>query len=163
MKIITATLLFLITVLSPLKNINAAKVIYSDSTAIVQVNPDKMGLLKTMTTKKVQALLGRKLSFKEKAGLFLLKRCKNSKVFQSDDEEVKSKKGTWSLIFGISSFLLLGPLGAIPAIILGVQALKENPNDLNARIGKILGIVYMALLLVGILLLVAIFSGGWTF
>jgi hypothetical protein len=149
------------TVFSPLENINAKSVIYSDSTIIIQTRPYNIDFLKTMSTKSMQTLLGRKLSFKEKAGLFFLKNSKKNKVYAGNDEEVKSKKGTWSLILGISSFLLLGPLGAIPAIILGAQALKENPNDSNARAGKILGIVYLALSVVAILLLIAVYSGAW--
>ena len=134
---------------------------FKDSSTAEGPTVKALQMLKNMSNKQVQTLVGRKLSLKEKAGLFLLKISKKNKVYQNDDEVVKSKKGTWSLILGISSFLILGPLGAIPAIILGVQALKTNPNDLNAQIGKILGIVYMALLLVGVLLLVAFFSGAW--
>jgi len=164
MKKLIATILLLFSVLFPLKDINAATVIYSDSNKIYQAHPNNIELLKTMSTKRVQALLGRKLSLKEKAGLFFLKKSKKFYADPGDKEVVKSKKGTWSLILGISSFLLLGPLGAIPAIILGVQALKENPNDTNASIGKVLGIIYLALTLVAVIAVIAILSsGGWTF
>lgn len=128
---------------------------------------DFLHSLSSMKNRQVEKMIGRKLVFKEKVALQLLR----WKHFGPDPGELThSKKGQTSKILGIVALgaLLIFPLGTlvcgILAIVYGTQAKKENPNDKDAKTGTILGIIALGLFLVLILLVIAVFAafyGGW--
>lgn len=137
-----------------------------DSAVSVQSTVNAIQLLKSMNKKQVQTLVGRRLNFKEKVGLFILKRTKDSKLYLADDGPVRSKKGKAALILGISAFVLafipvIGILSipaAILAIIFGSQASKANKADAQGKTGMILGIIFLGLLVLLVLAVLAFLS-----
>ena len=144
---------------------------FKDSAISVGPTVKALQMLKTLSNKQVQTMVGRKLSFKEKVSLFILKKTKVSKLKIEGEETVRTKKGKAALILGISAFvlafipyaILLAIPAAILAIIFGSQASKANKNDKQGQAGKILGIVFLGLfilLLIAALAFIAAF-GGW--
>lgn len=130
-------------------------------------SPNLLHSLSTMKNKQVEKMIGRKLVFKEKVALQLLR----WKHFDPDPGEVThSKKGQTSKILGIIALgaLLFFPLGTlvcgILAVVFGTQAKKANPNDKDAKTGTVLGIVALGLFLLLLLLVIAVFAayyGAW--
>ena len=135
---------------------------YGDIVKPSSDNPANAALqvLVKMKTTDIEKVIGRKLKFKEKLALIVLK----LKVKTNGFNDVKSKDGNSSQTLGIISIvtLFLFPIVTIPlgilAIIYGNKALKINPNDKAANTGKILGIISLALLLLIIILVVAIIA-----
>ena len=60
-----------------------------------------------------------------------------------------------SLILGIISFFLFPIIGAILAIVFGNKSIRENGMNTMARVGKILGIVSLAIYIVVIIMVIA--------
>jgi len=120
--------------------------------------------LSSLKISEIQKLVGRKLTLKEKASLWILKHTSGKKA--------EGKKGNTALIFGIvgAGLLLLGLfvpwiiLGAIPAaivaIILGSNAKRANPNDKNAQAATILGWITLGGIVL-LLILAAIVAASW--
>ncbi len=117
-------------------------------------------LLAKMSFKQIESYLGRKLKFKEKLALTLLK-YKVKHGLKTNDEPT-SKKGRTSLTLGILALvtLFLFPLATIPlgilAITNGNEAKKINPNDSNAKTGVILGIISLSLIVLAIIAILAV-------
>lgn len=63
-----------------------------------------------------------------------------------------------SLILGIISFFLFPIIGAILAIVFGNKSIRENGMNTMARVGKILGIVSLAIYIVVIIIMVIAFT-----
>lgn len=139
----------------------------SSTTSIIPIEKlyKKIASLKI---KNVQKLTGKKLSLKEKIGFLILKH--KAKHPQNDS----SKQGKTALTFGILAlvlfvlglflpYVILGSLVAsILAIVIGSSALKQNRDERNAYIGKLLGLIVLgviALLLIVIIAFLA--SWGW--
>lgn len=137
-----------------------------DSSIMAEPALKSIQLLKSMNLRQVQTLIGRKLSFKEKVGLFAIKHSKIAKTEKPGKERITSKKGRAAFILGISAFggLLIPILGflaipaAILAIIFGAQAIKADKNDVQGRTGMILGIVFMGIVILAILVIIALFA-----
>ena len=134
------------------------------------------GILKSYpSVKQINHLLspGRKLSFKEKLVMRFLKfKSKSGLLVSGEPTEKQRKLGRISLIFGISIFVLLLLANAIAALsavailtlplaiaglILGIQSLKGNSHTAGV-LGVVLSGAYFALLIIGVLLLILIFS-----
>jgi hypothetical protein len=111
--------------------------------------------LLAMPISEIEKLANRKLTFKEKLGVKILK-LKYKQALKKPDEE-QSKKGKTALTLGIIALasLFIFPLTTVPLGILAItnakKALKINPNDSDAKAGKIIGIV--ALCFFGLLLI----------
>ena len=120
-----------------------------------------LAVLIHQSPKAISKLLGRKLTFKEKISLTLLK-WKGNKI--PPDERVYSRDGNTAQTLGIIALaaLLVFPLASIPlgilAITKGNKALRENENDGAARTGKTLGIISLSLFAVLILVIIALLS-----
>lgn len=112
-----------------------------------------------LKAKDVEKLLGRKLTLKERMGLFLLKRL-----------PAEANAGRTALTFGILAaalfvlglfvpYVIIGAfIAAIVAIVLGTVAKKENPSDRKAVAATLLGWITLgatALLLLLAVLVVA--------
>lgn len=111
----------------------------------------------TLPNSKLESILGRKLSIKDKLSLKLIKqklRKQPSLSTKDAQENVKfDGMAITGFVLGILS-LFLGPLASIPAIIfsaIGLNRIKHNPNPREGRglalAGLIIGIVYTALFL----------------
>lgn len=143
---------------------------FKDSAIAVAPTAKALQMLKTMSNKEVQTLVGRKLSFKEKLSLLILKKTNISKLKTEGEEVVRTKKGKAALILGISAFVLavipiIGLLSipaAVLAIIFGSQAYKANKNDKQGQAGKILGIVFLGLFIILLIAALAYLAAfGW--
>ncbi len=100
-----------------------------------------------------------------------LKKTADKKDKQQNADEPGSK-GQSALVFGIASIVILviglfvpfailvSPLAAILAIVLGSIAKKQNPDDTKGRIGKLLGWISLGLFAL-LILAVAIALSGW--
>lgn len=66
-----------------------------------------------------------------------------------------SSGGTTALVFGILAIVMMPILGPV-AILLGDQALRDDPSDGNARAGMILGWIATAFLIFGFVMLIFI-------
>jgi hypothetical protein len=119
----------------------------------------------SLKTREVEKLIGRKLTFKEKVGLFILKKVRPA----------VSTKGETALIFAIigASLLLIGLFvpyviiaalpAAIVAVVLGSVAKRENPSDNKAHAATLLGWITLgafALILIAAVALSAAWSWG---
>jgi hypothetical protein len=119
-------------------------------------------LLAKMRIKQIESYLGRKLKFKEKLAIKLLKF--QVKHGLKSKGEPTSKKGKDALTLGILSLvtLLLFPLATIPlailAIINGNKAKKLNPNDGDAKAGIILGIISLSFIALAIIAVIIVIS-----
>ena len=137
-------------------------------TALAYNPPNKALLfLKKTSVKQIEVLAGRRLTLKEKVGVFLLKKTNTKNLRNLPGEpSVKTKKGKAAFVLGICALggLVLHIVGllsipcAILAIIFGAQAVKENKNDRQGKTGLILGIVFFGVLLLLILLVIALLS-----
>ncbi len=166
MKTVITLLLFSFFSIFPTQN----SIAFSPSNtnvSIGSVDPEKaVSLLKKMTVKQIQHLLGRKLNLKERIGLHLLKRQHLTKSKPGAEEKVRSKKGKAALILGIGAFVIgvipyaaiLALPAAILAVVFGRAAIKANREDAQGRAGMILGIVFLGLFLIGLLLLIALIA-----
>lgn len=143
----------------------------------------------TLTLKEAQQLAGRKFTLKEKIGFWLFKkqiRKGQEKGFtktlfykavhkKARKADQPGSKGMAALGFGIASvvILLLGffipyviivsPIAAILAIVLGTIAKKKDPDDTKGSIGKLLGWISLSLFVVLIIAVaIALADGfGW--
>jgi hypothetical protein len=117
--------------------------------------------LASLKIKEIQKIIGRKLTFKEKISLFILK--------HTGHKRAQSKQGNTALIFGICglALLVLGAffpyaivaslISAIVAIVVGSSAKKQDSTDKKARSAVLLGWITLgAFVVIAILLLVAI-------
>jgi hypothetical protein len=138
-----------------------------------QVNSSAMNPLKiayeklaSLKTKEIQKIIGRKLTFKEKISLLVLK--------HTFKKEAQTKKGNTALIFGIVGvgllliglfvpFVILGAIaGAIVAIVLGSSAKKQDPSDGKAQAAVLLGWITLgAIALLLIIATIVLASAGW--
>jgi len=122
--------------------------------------------LTSLKIKEVQKLIGRKLSFKEKISFLILK--------HASKKETKSDKGSTALGFGIAAIatvaiglfipyvILIAPIAAILAIVLGNKAKKHDPSNKKAHTAVTLGWVTLgifALIVIAAVILVS--SEGW--
>jgi hypothetical protein len=130
------------------------------------VTPDQAGALtyslEDLQRDKVEARLGRKLKFKEKVGLWILKK----RVKRQERRAKRAQRGTGPVDgLAIASFIcgILGFLGitAIAAVVLGIISLSGFSRDPGFRTGRgfaIAGIVLGGLTILGFLLLVTFFA-----
>lgn len=122
----------------------------------------------TMKLKEFQGLLGRKLTFKEKVGFFVLK---HKMKHQQKDAD---KQGQTAYILGLVGlglfvaglfvpYVILGSLvAAILAIVTGSMARKKDGDNRKANAGKLLGWITLGLIvLVYIVALLWITSWGF--
>ena len=137
---------------------------FKDSAISVGSTVKALQMLKTMSNKQMQTLVGRKLSFKEKVSLFILKKSKGFRIESKDEEKVQTKKGKAAFILGICALaglvipfvVILSLPAAILAVVFGSQAYKANKNDKQAKTGMILGIIFLGLFVLALLLVVAL-------
>ena len=131
-------------------------------------NPNTAALkvLVKMKTADIEKMLGRKLKFKEKIALKILK-FKNRKTNFEDTPSKDGKTAQTLGIIGIISFFVF-PFATIPlailAIVYGKKAMKKNPNDKKAHTGVVLGIVTLGLILLFAIALIIVLSTltlGW--
>ena len=120
----------------------------------------------TMKLKEFQRLVGRKLTFKEKVGFFVLK---HKMKRQQDDTD---KQGQTAYILGLVGlglfvvglfvpYLLIGSLvAAILAIVTGSTAKKKDGENRKAKAGKLLGWITLSLIVVTFIL-AAIVVSSW--
>jgi hypothetical protein len=156
---------FLICILLILPSTLPATIIAPPSKTPIVLSSEQQQKLASLKISDVQKLIGRKLTFKEKIGLWLLKHTSNKKT--------ESKKGSTALTFGIVGvvmlilglvvpYILLGALvAAILAVVLGSNAKKQNPSDRKAETAVILGWITIggiALVLILAAILLATFS-----
>jgi hypothetical protein len=128
------------------------------------INPSNVAYekLASLKIKEIQKIIGRKLTFKEKISLLILK--------HTSKKEAQTKKGNTALIFGIVGlglffiglfvpFVILGAIAAaIIAIVLGSNAKKRDSSDGKARAAVLLGWITLgatALLLIAAAIVVA--------
>ncbi len=128
------------------------------NTVSIKKNDDptrNLQVLAKMRIKQIESYLGRKLKFKEKLAIKILK-YKVKHGLKSNDEPT-SKKGKNALTLGILALvsLLVFPLATIPlgilAIVNGNEAIKLNPNDSDAKTAIILGIISLAAIVLAII------------
>ena len=125
---------------------------------------DALQALANMKIATTEKLIGRKLTFKEKIALTILKLKIKNGLRRPD--ETKLKEGIKARNLGILSIVLVlfftpaGIVLAILAINKANKALKQNPEDYEAKTGRILGIVSLGialLLAIAIVLVLAFF------
>jgi len=122
--------------------------------------------LTSLKIKEVQKLAGRRLTFKEKVSLFILKHPSSRKA--------ESKQGSTAFVFGIAGlalffiglfvpYVMLGAiLFAILAIVLGSVAKNQDSSDKKARAAVLLGWITLgATALLLIIAAIAFASGAW--
>jgi hypothetical protein len=127
-----------------------------------------------LSRNNIEKALGRKLTLRERAGLFLYKKQIARKTFFISDE-LKQKANSYantgftlSIIGLIGLFLFpLAVFVAIPAYVFSSRALeidREYPNTLtetnrmHAKIGKVTSIVTGMILLLAVLFVIALLS-----
>lgn len=148
------------------KSATIPQVGFKDSTFVIQnkINDQqaKIYLLTTIPTRQIETYLGRKLKFKEKLAIKILKYKAKHDLKKKDNP--KSKKGNTSLILGIVGLVCLFvflpasiPLGIL-AITNGRAAQKENPEDSDAKTGITLGIITLAIVALAIIAVIAFLS-----
>jgi hypothetical protein len=162
-KLFTLILLFAISLNIKSASINPS--IFKDSTEIVKFTKDNpknsLALISKLSNKQIETYLGRKLKFKEKLALKILK-YKAKQGLQKKDGS-KSDKGKTALTLGILALvsLFIFPLATIPlgilAITNGQAAQKTNPDDKNANAGITMGIIALAILAFALIALIAFF------
>ena len=137
---------------------------YSKNAAIVIEKPIDGGYknIATMKLKEFQRLVGRKLTFKEKVGFFVLKH--RMKHQQNDTD----KQGQTAYILGLVGlglfvlglfvpYVILGSLvAAIMAIVTGSTAKKKDGENRKAKAGKLLGWITLSLIVVTLILAVIV-------
>jgi hypothetical protein len=129
---------------------------------------DITGKIASLRIKDIQRSIGRSLTLKEKISFFILKK----KLSHQPKESVNA--GNISLILGIASlaFILLALLlpyllgvsiaSAIVAIVTGHRTRKKDPDDKNAKIGKLLGWISLGLITAFfIVIIIALSSFGY--
>jgi hypothetical protein len=122
--------------------------------------------LTSLKIKEVQKLIGRKLTFKEKISFLIIK--------HASKKETKSDKGSTALGFGIAAVatlaiglfvpyvILIAPIAAILAIVLGDKAKKQDPSNKKAHTAVTLGWVTLgAFALIVIAAVILVSSEGW--
>jgi hypothetical protein len=127
------------------------------------INPQEAAFekLASLKIKEIQKIIGRKLTFKEKVSLFILKHAGYKKA--------QNKNGATALGFGIAAltFLILGLfipyililslIASILAIVLGSNAKRQDPSDPKARSAILLGwLTFGAIVVLAILVVIAI-------
>ncbi len=164
----TKLLLFFV-VFNGLLNIAKAAVDYT--APVKQPTYQKIYLqrLATISVKEIEAITGKKLTFKERLGLKFIK-WKMRHQLKGNENEVDAKaekRAQNSLIFGIATwgFVLLGLVVpfigllslpcAIIALITGGLSINKVKDKGKANAGIILGSVYLLLLLIGIVIILA--------
>lgn len=123
--------------------------------------------LTSLKIKDVQKLIGRKLTFKEKVSLLILKHTPKKKA-------QGSSKGSTALGFGIAALalillglfvpyiILLSIPAAILAIVLGNKAKKQDPSDKKAQTGVIMGwIAVGAIAIIVVAAVIVASTGAW--
>lgn len=123
----------------------------------------------SMKVREIEKIAGRKFSLKEKIAIKILQ-YKTKKELKKGDES--SSKGKIAMILSIIGLALIfvpyGILASVPlailAILLGSKAVKENPQDKQAKAGRIMGFLTLGLFVVALfisLIFLAAFSGIW--
>ena len=121
-----------------------------------------------MQKEKIEARLGRKLKFKEKIGLWILKK----RVKRQERRAKRAQRGGGpvdglaiaSFVCGILGFLIGWP--AIAALVLGIVSLSGFNRNPGFRRGKgyaIAGIIMGGVVILAVLVIVAIFASGGFF
>jgi hypothetical protein len=128
--------------------------------------PSKLQLIAKMKVKQIETYLGRKLKFKERIALKLLKY--QAKHGLKNDNELAAKKGKTSLTLGILAIIFVFvffpiaiPLGIL-AITNGEQAKKLDSENTDGKTGSVLGIVSLsiiAFLIIALILLIRALFG----
>jgi MFS family permease len=107
-----------------------------------------------MKIREIERLTGKKLTLKQKIAFLILKHQSKHRI---DD---KQSPGQTAFIFGLGAlallviglfvpYVILGSLVAsILAIVVGSTALKRDPTDHKARMGKLLGWITLGVTLV---------------
>lgn len=100
-----------------------------------QVNP--IQLISSLSIKKIQQLIGRKLSLKEKISVKIIQ-CKMRKGFSGQKAEDYKDKGKTAMIFGIialASFLLIPIVffGSISALVFSIAALVMGKKSIKNK------------------------------
>jgi hypothetical protein len=124
-----------------------------------------------MKINEIEKNTGKKIKIKEKIVIKIFQH-KAKKELKAIAEDKPSSKGKTAKILGIIGLVLLvipyTALAALPlsiiAIVMGSNALKENPKDKNARTGKILGWITLGLfvlLLLAAIIFIAEYAGFW--
>ncbi len=143
---------------------------YSRNAIVVIDKPIDGGYknIATMKLKEFQRLVGRKLTFKEKVGFFVLK---HKMKHQQDDAD---KQGQTAYILGIVGlglfviglfvpYVILGSLvAAILAIVTGSTAKKTDGENRKAKAGKLLGWITLSAIVL-LVILAAIVLASWGF
>lgn len=119
---------------------------------------ESMEKISSLKIKEIKKNTGKKFNLIEKISFKLFQHQLKKELNKSISDE-PSKKGKTSKILGIIGLVLLfvpyATLAALPlsiiAIVTGTDAAKENPNDKNARTGKILGWITLGLFVVFLL------------
>ena len=123
----------------------------------------------SLKIKEIEKDAGKKFTLKEKIFIKLFQLQLKKELNRNTNDE-PSKKGKTSKILGITGLVLLfvpyATLAALPlsiiAIVMGTNAANENPNDKNARTGKILGWITLGLFilfLIAALIFIATYAG----
>jgi hypothetical protein len=135
------------------------------STACTQINDDPikgLALLSKMRFTQIETYIGRKLKFKEKLAIWVLKYKFKHGLKSNDDPTYK--KGKNALTLGVLALvtLFLFPLATIPlgilAITNGNAAKKINPNDRNAKAAIVLGRVSLTIFVLEVIVLIAVLT-----
>lgn len=143
---------------------------YSKISAVIVSKPIEGGYknIAKMKLKEFQRLAGRKLTFKEKVGFFVLKHKMKHQQIDTD------KQGQTAYILGLVGlglfvaglfvpYVILGSLiAAILAIVTGSMAMKKEGENRKAKAGKLLGWITLGLIIVT-LILAAIVLANWAF
>lgn len=146
---------------------------YSKPTANIIAKPNDGGYksIATMKLKEFQKLVGRKLTFKEKIGFFVLKHKMKHQQQGADTQGqtayILGLVGLGLLVTAIivsSPILLLGAvIASIFAIVTGSTATKKDGDNRRARAGKLLGWITLGLsvayALLAVILVVSLVSG----
>ncbi len=140
-----------------------------NSWANIYVNPQNENAIAlqeflNLSPKKYQELTGKRMTFKQKLALYILKG-KLKKQLSDNKASHSTDLGLLSLIFGGSAFVLsiipyaiiLSVPLAIAAIILGIIGLGRKKGDTKSIIGLVLGSAFLLLFVV----LIAVFASGW--
>jgi hypothetical protein len=141
-----------------------------DATPVSSPDPTPLSQkISSLKIKDIQKIAGRKLTLKEKIGFLLLKHSVRRHKNSSGGGGATILLGILSLVvlavaFAVPTLILLSPLFGIAAIVVGSSALKKNPDDKDAKTGRLFGWIAVGIFSVLVIIaLVAFATGGLYF
>jgi hypothetical protein len=119
----------------------------------------------SLKLKDLQKIAGRKLTLKEKIGFGILKHQMRRHASNAGTGQVSLILGVVSIVALVAilaavSFIWVSLAFGIAAIITGSISIKKNPNDKQAKTGRLLGWISVAIIAAILLVALAVTTTG---